>query len=57
LSNFHFKDRGFNSEKGNWWDKLEPIFSILRQKYSFYWNPSTNLTVDEIILKFEGRII
>jgi Transposase IS4 len=36
LSNFHFKDRGFNPEKGNWWDKLEPIFSILRQKCSFY---------------------
>ena len=29
LRNFHFKDRGFAPEKGNWWDKLEPIFSIL----------------------------
>jgi Transposase IS4 len=55
LSNFHFKDRGFNPEKGNWWDKLEQIFSILRQKCSFYWIPSTNLTVDEVILKFKGR--
>jgi Transposase IS4 len=43
LSNFHFKDRGLNPIQGNWWDKLEPIFSILRQKCSFYWNPSTNL--------------
>jgi Transposase IS4 len=55
LSNFHFKDRGLNPEKDNWWEKLEPIFSILRQKCSFYWLPSTNLTVDEIMLKFEGR--
>jgi Transposase IS4 len=55
LSNFHFKDRGFNPEKGNWWDKLEPIFSILRQKCSFYWIPSINLTVDEVMLKFKGR--
>jgi Transposase IS4 len=55
LSNFHFKDRGLNPIQGNWWDKLEPIFSILRQKSSFYWIPSTNLTVDEIMLKFEGR--
>jgi Transposase IS4 len=55
LCNFHFKDRGLNPEKGNWWDKLEPIFSILREKCIFYWFPSTNLTVDEIMLKFEGR--
>jgi len=55
LSNFHFKDRGLNPQKGNWWDKLDPIFSILRQKCSLYWRPSTNLTVDEIMIKFEGR--
>jgi Transposase IS4 len=55
LSNFHFKDRGFNPVKGNWWDKLEPIFSILRQKCLFYWLPSINLTVDEVMLKFKGR--
>jgi Transposase IS4 len=56
LSNFHFKDRGLNPIQGNWWDKLEPIFSILRQKCSFYWLSSTNLTIDEIMFKFEGRI-
>jgi Transposase IS4 len=55
LCNFHFKDRGSSPIKGNWWDKLEPIFSILRQKYSIYWFPSINLTVDEVMLKFEGR--
>jgi Transposase IS4 len=55
LSNFHFKDRGFKPKKDNWWDKLEPIFSILRQKCSFYWIPSINLTVNKIMLKFEGR--
>ena len=55
LSNFHFKDRGLNPQKGNWWDKLDPISSILRRKCSLYWRPSTNLTVDEIMIKFEGR--
>jgi Transposase IS4 len=55
LCNFHFKDRGLNPIKSNWWDKLEPIFSILRQKCSFYWIPSINLTIDEIMLKFKGR--
>ena len=34
---------------------MDPIFSILRQKCIFYRFPSTNLTVDEIMLKFEGR--
>ena len=55
LYNFHFKDRGFNPIQDNWWDKLNPIFSILRQKCSFYWLPSTNLTIDEVMFKFEGR--
>jgi Transposase IS4 len=58
LRNFYFKDRGLNPEKGsNWWDKLEPIFSILREKCTLYWLPSTNLTMDEIMLKFKGRTI
>ena len=34
---------------------MDPIFSILRQKCSLYWRPSTNLTIDEIMIKFEGR--
>jgi hypothetical protein len=55
LYNFHFKDRGSGSIKGNWRDKLEPIFSILRQKCSFYWFPFINLIIDEVMLKFEGR--
>jgi hypothetical protein len=36
LRNFHFKDRGFAPKKDNWWDKLEPIFSILREKCALY---------------------
>lgn len=55
LRNIHFKDRGLNPIKGHWWDKLSSVFSVLRQKCSFYWIPSTNLTVDEVMLKFEGR--
>ena len=51
LRNFHFKDRGLNPISSNWWDKLEPIMSILRSKCSLYWVPSTNLTVDEIMIK------
>ena len=31
--------------------------SILCQKSAFYWIPSTNVTVDEIIIKFESRTL
>ena len=29
--------------------------SILRQKSVFYWFPDTDITVDEVMIKFEGR--
>ncbi len=34
---------------------LKPIFSILREKSAYYWLPSTNLTINEVMLKYEGR--
>ena len=34
---------------------MDPIFSILRQKCSFYWLSFTNLTIDKVIFKFEER--
>jgi hypothetical protein len=55
LRNIHFKDRGLNPTAGPWWSKIEPIGSILRQASQKYWRPSTNLTIDEIMVKFEGR--
>ena len=59
MSFLHFKDRELNpfSIESNWWDKLDPIMSILRQKSAFYWIPSTNVSVDEIMIKFEGRTL
>ena len=57
MSFLHFKDRGESSSSigSNWWDKLDPIMSILRQKSAFYWISSTNITVDEVMIKFEGQ--
>jgi Transposase IS4 len=55
LRNFHFKDRGLNPVSGPWWTKIEPIGSIIRDASQRYWRPSTNLTVDEVMVKFEGR--
>jgi Transposase IS4 len=36
LRNFYFLDRGLNPVKGHWWEKLEPIFSILKEKCLLY---------------------
>jgi hypothetical protein len=55
LRNIHFKDRGLNPTADPWWSKIEPIGSILRQVSQKYWRPSTNLTINEIMVKFEGR--
>jgi hypothetical protein len=57
MSFLHFKDRGESPSSigANWWDKLDPIMSILRQKSALYWLPSTNITVDEVMIKFEDR--
>ena len=59
MSFLHFKDRGENpsSIETNWWDKLNSIMSILRQKSTFYWISNTNITVDEVMIKFEGRTL
>ncbi len=34
---------------------MKSIFSILREKSTYYWLLSTNLTVDEVMLKFKER--
>jgi Transposase IS4 len=56
LKFLHFKDRGPTPQKGRpWWEKLDPILPMLRSKCQYYWSPGSNLTVDEVMLKFEGR--
>ena len=41
----------------SWWLKLGDILPILRQKCQEYWDIRSHLTVDEIILSFDGRSI
>jgi hypothetical protein len=54
----HFRDRGPNAVKGeSWWLKLGDVLPILRQKYQEYWDIGSHLTVDEIIISFDGRSI
>ena len=37
--------------------KIRNLFDILNDKLSKFYNPSEHLTVDEVIVKFKGRVI
>ena len=54
----HFRDRGPNAVVGeSWWLKLGDVLPILRQKCQEYWDIGSHLTVDEIMISFDGRSI
>jgi hypothetical protein len=37
--------------------KIRTVFDTLNDSYENYYNPSEHLAADEIILKFEGRVV
>ena len=37
--------------------KIRNLFDILNDKFSKFYNPSEHLAVDEVIVKFKGRVI
>lgn len=39
----------------NWWEKLEPLSSKMRESCKRYYLPSTSVTVDEMMIRFGGR--
>ncbi len=41
----------------SWWLKLGDVLPILRQKCQKYWDIGSHLTVDEIMISFDGRSI
>jgi hypothetical protein len=61
LRYLHFEDSGKNPEKINpgydrlW--KIRTIFDTLNENYAKFYNPSEHLAVDEVIVKFKGRVI
>jgi hypothetical protein len=56
LKYIHFQDRGISPPQNRpWWTKLEFVLSDLRIKCQKYWIPGPFLTVDEIMIHFEGR--
>jgi len=37
--------------------KIRNLFDILNNKFSKFYNPSKHLAIDEVIVKFKGRVI
>jgi hypothetical protein len=55
----HFTDN--NSNGDDWTDdklwKIQDLFEIIRTNFSKFHNPSEHLAVDEVIVKFKGRVL
>jgi len=55
----HFTDNNRNGDDwtdGRLW-KMQDLFEIIRTKFSKFYNPSEHLAVDEVIVKFKGRVL
>ena len=57
----HFTDnkkvRDTKDENSDRFWKIRNLFDILNDKFSKFYNPSEHLAVDEVIVKFKGRVI
>jgi hypothetical protein len=56
----HFADNSERPEQEEEYDrlwKLQTVFDTLNLAFAKFYNPSENLAVDEVIVKFNGRVI
>jgi hypothetical protein len=56
----HFADSSDRPEQNEEYDqlwKIRTVFDTLNQAYAKYYNPSEHLALDEVIVKFKGRVI
>jgi len=51
----HISDPAFQLSQSEWFQKLEPISSMLQSRSQQYFRPATNITIDEIMIRFGGR--
>ena len=55
----HFVDNSWRPDPGEEYDglwKIRTVFDTLNQAYPKFYNPSEHLAVDELIVKFQGRV-
>ena len=56
----HFADNSQRPDKGeeyDWLWKLRTVSDKLKEAYATFYNPLEDLAVDEVIVKFKGRVI
>jgi len=55
----HFTDNNKNrvdrTDDRLW--KLRDLFEIIKTNFSIFYNPSEHLAIDEVIVKFKGRVV
>ncbi|KAG0005724.1 hypothetical protein BGZ80_005403 [Entomortierella chlamydospora] len=44
-----------DDEETHWFSKMEPLSSKLAKDFSRYYVPSTDVSIDEMIIRFSGR--
>ena len=60
LCYLHFTDENepdMMDENSDWLWKIRNLFEILNEKFSKYYNPSEHLAIDEVTVKYQGRVI
>jgi len=51
----HISDPKQQLSRSEWFQKLEPVNSILQSRCQQYYLPASNVTVDEMMIRFGGR--
>ena len=51
----HISDPKLQLSRSEWFEKLEPLNSILQSRCQQYYLPASNVTVDEMMIRFGGR--
>ena len=51
----HISDPALELSRSEWFQKLEPVSSMLQSRSQKYYLPASNVTVDEMMIRFGGR--
>ena len=51
----HISDPKLQLSRSEWFEKLEPLNSIIQSRCQQYYLPASNVTVDEMMIRFGGR--
>lgn len=52
---FHISDPLISLEQKDWFKKVDPLASILQERYRLFFLPSTKVAIDEMVVRLSGR--